>query len=378
MKQAYSAFIHILRCHLRGEPLGLPASVPWDAVLELAKIHGLLPVLWCMLEGSNDVPDEVLASARRGFHAAVFMDAQLSHLREQIGQRFRGKGIAHAFLRGVCIKGDYPVPALRTMGDMDVLVRMEDYAAIHREMAALGGKPCDEDDNHRSYSFPTGACVEFHPNLLRHTSLGAVINPGWQYVDPGCTELNTEGHYLNLVCHLAHHFCVGGSGVRSVMDVWVTRHRRPIQPDREKVLATLEACGLRAFVENVEALAEAWFGAGEMTPVLEALGEYILTSGAFGTRERKLLSAAAFSGSKWSSLGARVFPPKVILEDSYPWSKGKPLLLPAAWFARLVSKTTHAQGTALKCWGKDNLSITDEAVQRQKDLLRTFGFQIPR
>jgi len=376
LKQDFSAFIHVLRGFLQGSPVSLPGSVCWQTLLELARMHGLQPVLWYMLRDRGDVPADVLSALRRGFHTAVFAEAQLDSLRQQLTGRFSQAGIDHAFLRGICIKEDYPVSALRTMADLDVLVRTEDYPAIQRIAASLGGKLCEEDDNHRSYRFPTGVCVEFHPNLLRHTSLGAAINPGWQYVAPGSHVLDPAGHYINLVCHLAHHFCQGGTGVRSVMDVWVTRNRRHSQPDRALVLGVLEECGLRSFVENIEALSEAWFGEGELTPELEALGAYILTSGAYGTLERKLLSNAAFSGSKWASLGAKLFPPKAMLEDSYPWSKGKPALLPAAWLARLVSKSTRERGGALKRWGKDNLSITPEAVEQQRALLRSFGFRI--
>lgn len=377
MDRAFSSFISILRAHLTGKPLILSEPVPWDGVLELAKAHSLAAMVGYVLQNSSEVPPDVAASLRRGFHAGIFMDAQLTHLREQLSQRLSSLGIDHAFLRGICLRDAYPVPALRSMGDIDVLVHMADYEALHEVMTSMGAALSEQDDNHRSYSFPTGATVEFHPNLLRHTSLGSAINPGWQFVRPGSHVLDPEGDYLNLVCHLAHHFCEGGTGVRSVMDVWVAR-QRPHQPDRAKISAALEACGLLAFVENIEALADAWFGAGEMTPVLEALGQYILTSGVYGTRERMLLSNAAFSGSKWSSLRERVFPPRPILEDSYPWVKGKPIFLPIAWLCRMAAKATGEKGGILKRWGRDNLNLDPKAVEAQANLLRSFGLPIKK
>ena len=377
MNRAFSAFISILRAHLAGQPLALSEPVPWDGILELAKAHSLTAMVGYAVQSAKDVPPAVAASLRKGFHAGIFMDAQLTHLRDQLSRRLTDLHIDHAFLRGICLRDAYPVPALRSMGDIDVLVHMADYDALHEVMTSMGAALSEQDDNHRSYSFPTGATVEFHPNLLRHTSLGSVINPGWQFVQPDAHELDPEGDYLNLLCHLAHHFCEGGTGVRSVMDIWVAR-QRPDQPDRAKILAVLEEAGLRPFAENIEALAEAWFGAGELTPILESFGQYILTSGVYGTRERMLLSNAAFFGSKWTSLGARIFPPKVILEDSYPWAKGKPILLPAAWICRMAAKVTGEKGGILKRWGKDNLSLNPEAVEAQADLLRSFGLPIPK
>ena len=375
MKEAFSAMISILRAHLSGQSPVLEHPVPWDAILELAKAHNLTAMVGYALRDRSDVPEKVAASLRHGFHAGIFMDAQLTHLRGVLSRALGDASIDHVFLRGICLREAYPVPALRSMGDIDVLVHMEDYAAIHKVLTSLGAVLTEQDDNHRSYSFPTGASVEFHPNLLRHTSLGSAINPGWQFVQPGAHVLDPEGDYLNLVCHLVHHFCVGGTGIRSVIDVWLAR-RRSVQPDREKVIKVLEGCGLRAFVENIEALAEAWFGAGEMTPLLESLGHYILTSGVYGTRERMLLSAAAFSGSKWTSLGAKLFPPKAVLEDSFPWAKGKPVLLPAAWACRLAAKAKERRKGNLKRWGRENLSLDPEAVEAQANLLRSFGLPL--
>ena len=100
--------------------------------------------------------------------------------------------------------------------------------------------------------------------------------------------------------------------------------------------AELQCFGLLDFARNIEALAEAWFGSGELTDTLEELGEYILTSGLHGTSQRAMLNAVTLSpgGSRSSALMKKAFYSRAEMEDRFPWVKGKPWLLPAAWCAR--------------------------------------------
>lgn len=145
--------------------------------------------------------------------------------------------------------------------------------------------------------------------------------------------------------------------------------------DREFVEKELERFGLLQFVSNIEALAQAWFGEGEMTPVLEELGAYILTSGSHGYVEREVLNRLTMSsGNKAAALWRKVFYPRNELEDRFPWCKGKPLLLPAAWCVRAFRAVTRRGDLILK-WTKDTGRITEEAVEAQRQMLSRFGIE---
>lgn len=373
---AGKTFLGILRSHLRQEPVKLPEAPDWEGIAALASMHSLQAMVWYTVKDLPGIPEQVQQKLRAGFHATVFAEAQQTYLRQRIGELFDAQGLDYIFLRGSCLKDAYPEPALRSMSDVDVLVRMENYDAIHQCMTAMGAETSLQDDNHRNYRY-SGALVEFHPNLLRHTSAGAAaLNPGWQFVSADAPHvLDPNGEYLYTLCHLAHHFMSGGTGVRSVMDVWVSLTARPL-PDRAWLEEKLADSGLLSFVCNVEDLARAWFGDGEMTPLLQELEHYILTCGTYGTADRAFLNNAAVSGGKWTGLRKKVFPGRAVLEDTCPWSKGKPLLLPAAWVARLWHKSTADGGAAVKRWGNDAMQVEKEAVQSHSQMLRRFGLEL--
>jgi len=375
--------IGALRRAVAGREETLCLNVDWQKTLKLAAAHMLLPLLYDGLhrvpEDWAKVPEAAQKTLQQYFMRAVYQDAQFAHARERLTEELTGAQVPHVFLKGAVLKQDYPVPALRTMCDMDVLVYTKDYAAIAAVSEKLGGKPGHSDGNHRNYSFPGGVTVEFHPNLLHHgTPVGTQINPGWQYVKENgelfCREMTEEGVYLNTLCHLANHFVDGGVGVRFVLDVWVSRHLRKSQPDREFVGKELRRFGLLEFARHIETLAEVWFGEGDPSLLPEGLEEYILSSGSHGLSDRAILNAVALSpgGTQSSALLKKAFYSRAELEDRFPWCKGKPWLLPAAWCTRAFRAVTRHGSLILK-WGKGTGEVSKEDVQQQRQLLRRFG-----
>ena len=359
------------------------ADIDWSKLQELAHFHRVEPLVYRAIQAWElDVPGSVMNTLEGEYRRAIFHDAQLDHTAEILRDALCESHIPHILLRGAVLKWDYPEACLRTMSDLDYLVQLEDYPKIRQVADALGGQHIHTDGGHFTFSFSSQVTVEFHPNLIYTASpVGTGINPGWQYVKPGsgpyALELTEEGFYLNMVCHLAYHFAKGGTGIRSVLDLWVYRHRHTPQPDLEFVNRELERAGLRDFAETAAALSEAWFGDGALTPVLVEMGDYILTSGAYGLEPRAVLNAACFSPgcTGRSALMRRVFYPRKELENRFPWARGRPWLLPAAWFLRAFRAVTRHSGHILR-WGRIARELTARDLKEQRDALRRFGFQI--
>ena len=53
---------------------------------------------------------------------AIFHDTQMEYVKGQLQAALEEAHVAHIFLKGTVLKHNYPVPALRTMSDMDILV----------------------------------------------------------------------------------------------------------------------------------------------------------------------------------------------------------------------------------------------------------------
>ena len=372
--------IGAIKASVCGVPVVREGEPDWNVFLKLAVRHDLSAMAYDGLQKSHyPLPQTVEQTMYNYYMQAIFRDAQQEHLKTQLQAALVEAGIAHIFLKGSVLKAAYPVPALRTMCDLDVLVYAKDFDRIANVAKALGGTAVPGDGNHRNYSFPGSVSVEFHPNLLHHaTPIGTGINPGWQYAKKDSPTssgvLTEEGFYLNTICHLANHFVEGGVGVRFLLDVWVTRHLRKPEADRAFVEAELKRFGLLDFAQKIEQLADSWFGDLPMTPLLEELGGYILTSGSHGTTDRAMLNALSLSsgGNRVSTLWKKIFYPKAELEDRFPWCRGKPLLLPLAWCVRVYRAITQ-HGNLVLNWIKGTGKISKTEVTKNQEMLRRFG-----
>ncbi len=369
-----------LACALKGKAYTVPENVDWRQFVSLSMRHTVAPLVYDGLQKAGNwemLPPPAKKILSDAYHTAIFQDAQFTHLKEQLAKKLREADVACIFLKGASLKKDYPEPTLRTMCDLDILVHTQDYPKIDAVAKEMGAEAEDGDGNHRNFRFPGNLMVEFHPNLIHHdTPVGTQINPGWQYAIPDGTDLTPEGFYLNTVCHLANHFVAGGAGVRFICDVWVGRNLRKPEPDWKAVEKELERFGLLDFARNIEDLAECWFDGSEETPLLQELGEYILSEGLYGNANRAVRNAAAMSPgeSRASALRKRVFSSKEDLENKFPWCKGKPILLPAAWCARCFRVMTKNGGLALK-WTQETGKLTKEEISEQKEMLSRFGIQ---
>ena len=374
--------IKLTRIAVTGNPEPLLLDVNWEAFLQLAQSHKLSALAYDGLKKSGEnlspVPENILTVLHSTCMQAIARSVQMDGLRCRLEAGLQQRKVAHIFLKGAVLKYDYPVSALRTMSDMDILVHTEDYPAIDELARALGGVPEDGDGNHHSFIFPGRLHVEFHPNLLHHdTPIGAQINPGWQYARESGSfskELTEEGLYLNTLCHMAHHMADGGIGIRFVLDVWVHRHLRKQAIDRAFVEQELARFGLLEFTKNIEALAEHWFSGSESAPFPAGLDEYIVTSGSHGTAQRAALNAVSMSagGSRRSAMMGKAFYSRAEMEDRFPWVKGKPWLLPAAWCIRafrVVTRRSHL----LKDWVSTTGAVSDQEAAAQRELLNSFG-----
>lgn len=378
MKAEYAALIGLVRQHLDGTPATLPTHVDIALVAKQAAKHKLEPMVFAALEG-QDLPEDIADRLFGEYHNAIFRDAQFDYVRTLVSQALEQHGIEHVFMRGMELKADYPVPALRTMSDMDILVKSEDLPKLRKILPPLGASSCYGDGNHRSFLFPNRIQVEFHPMLLHCSApVGTAINPGWQYVPRDqqsfCREMTEEGFYLNIMCHFANHFFGAGAGIRYVLDIWVCRHLRSTKPDRAFIEKELQRVGLLKFAQNIEQLADIWFSGEPMRPELEELSDYICTSGLHGLTSRAHLNALCFSPGKnrFSALWRRAFYPKGDLENRFDWANGKPWLRPVAWIVRAWLAITR-RFTQIRRWHSGSGQYSPEQIRQQQEKLARFG-----
>jgi Uncharacterised nucleotidyltransferase len=186
--EAYTTICSFLRAGLLGADRELSRDLTWELIIEVASFHHVTPALARCLKNEGDVPADV----RDYFEAALALNMQrnermLSGL-ARIAGLLNAIDIEPLLLKGVAhlVEGIYPTPALRMLGDVDILIPVtrsaEAVAAL--EAAGFGTKSSDVVPPPTHHHLPilhdpeTGSGVELHTDVISR-SADAVISTAW-------------------------------------------------------------------------------------------------------------------------------------------------------------------------------------------------------
>lgn len=284
---------------------------------------------------------------QRYYQGMLRSNAQMQAL-EQVFQTFEDHNIDYLPVKGCNVKALYPRPAMRTMGDADVLIRYRQYEAIRPLMQQLGYTELPEyhhelpwDSKQLHLELHRSLIPDFHTQEYRHFS------DAWQKAvhTKGCRyDLSCEDAFEYLFVHYAKHYRSGGIGIRQPIDLWVWQQKYPSM-DMEKVRRSLADLQMLEFFENTQAMLQVWFDGAVATTKTDFMTDYIFASGAWGQMENRQRSAGLLKARQAGSaatarkqyIWAAIFPPIELMRKRYPVLHKAPWLLPVLWPVRWVT-----------------------------------------
>ena len=255
-------------------------------------------------------------------------------------------------LKGLIIKQMYPRPELRQMADLDILVHEFDIDLAGKLLVSNGYKMRHSREGHHILFFkPPYMTIELHYEMIGkdHASYYKYYEDIWNKVltvDGKVYEhkLTWNDFYIFMLVHFAKHYYGGGSGIRSIMDVYVFLDKHASDLDEKYLNRELEKLKLTNFRSDVETLAHVWFGKGNSNMILDSnMPEYIMTSGAYGTLahiKEKRIADSTTNGklNKFQYIRRRLFPNIHFMSYYYPSLIKRPYLLPWFWLHRIITK----------------------------------------
>lgn len=327
----------------RTSPPNPPEGLDWETAARLAVKHSVGNLFCYAIEGMDCVPPELLKRLVEYKKKAILREAiqetELSLLRVALNQA----KIQFMPLKGILLKQFYPKPDMRMMGDIDILfdeTRAEDVREILVGMGYTVKAFANGTSPDVYYKQPI-MNLELHRTLLnRPKEWVSSFADAWARANRKNEfefEMTPEDYYVFLMAHLIKHYVGYGTGIRSILDIWVCK--TACAYDREQVLSRFEELGVSEFAKNIENLADAWFGNGTLTPLLEEIGNFVLMSGTYGERLTKIMACTADTGAAKSEyFFRRLFLSRKEMEHGYPILKKAPFLLPVCWLYRLGKK----------------------------------------
>lgn len=131
----------------RWDPEALPAArdlaaqedIAWDVLFDIACAGGLSPLLHLVTRGQGLLPPAIERELRLVYFRSARRNVIWLHKLEDLLRHLQAGGVPVILLKGAALaEGVYRNPALRSMGDVDLLVREGDVPAAVGTLEALG------------------------------------------------------------------------------------------------------------------------------------------------------------------------------------------------------------------------------------------------
>ena len=353
MNIIYQGLFTLVKSALTGEKLNLPEGFELEKAAPLIKRHALIPLVYPGAINCGISPKAELMQKMQVhyFRHMITSERQMQAVK-RLCAAFEAEGIDYMLLKGVNLKALYPKPEMRSMGDADVLIRLEQYERIIPIVEKLEYQKVKESVYDFVWQVPE-LYLELHRRLYAaaQTTLCAYFGTGWEVAQKGeghSYRMSREDEFAYIFSHMAKHFRIRGIGLRHFIDLYV--YRKTYQLDETRVEQIMDKLQMLDFYRNVSRTLEVWFEGRENDDVTDMITEYVFNSGSFGAMENKVyyqeLTKASqkktgIRNSKASSFVDALFPPLRLMQDSYNILFRHPVLLPVYWPVRWADVLIH-------------------------------------
>lgn len=347
MLEIYQTIISIIKSGITGEKVEIPETTDWEAIFKFSKAHQVGPIIYYGIENSKlSAPADIKEKFFNLVMKSMLVEQNQFLELERLSEKFEQNQIDYIPLKGCIIKKLYPKSEMRIMGDMDILVRQNQFDDACNVVENLGFVQTDVTENVTAYN-------KRFVNFEIHKSLCPPDDPYYDYFKDNWSKaflkeddkhryvFSNEDAFIFDFVHLVKHYLSGGVGLRQFIDLWLMLTKID-NLNLEYIVSELEKLELKRFYYNVVATLEAWFGNKEATDMTNFITDITFKSGSFGTSGKRSASVAMKVVKKegkgknniFRKIICTVFLPLSAMKTLYPVLEKAPILLPVMWVVR--------------------------------------------
>ncbi len=347
MTKEQSYFLELLRDHLHGKRSIHREDVDWDVIAGIARTHCLEPIIYSQ---SKDMRFKSKYDFQIYYYANLKRELQSLHAVISNVDYFIFKGVSIAEL--------YPIPALRTMSDVDILVHASDQEMVHEKIVERGYRNTIKENEQVWHYRKNYFEIELHSQMIfankfQSKKLEEFAGSCWSYYDSSNHALDWNFHFLYVFLHLRKHFIRDGVGFRQFMDIAVICSEVSI--DWDWVLTKARELDVYDFVLMGLAFVKLWFDVEIpidlpeiSTEFYESTTEWVFENGVFGfdnkddSMGRPIAEIRQNGRLKW--IFRSLFPPymQLVKSPDYQFLVGRRYLILAAWMKRIFLMVRHS------------------------------------
>lgn len=374
--------ISILNNVLLNKNLKIDNNINWNDIFKIAIKHNLLPIIIERVE-KDTVDNAVLQQIQNLVITSYYVSVQQNNILERIKEKFNENQIDFMLLKGSTIKKLYPTPEMRTMGDIDILIRQSQYPTVKKCMEDLSFVEGVETD-HELHWKHNCVHVELHKRLIPtyNNDFYNYVGDGWKLTDKvaDTTEyrLKPEDEFIYLFIHFTKHYRDGGIGIRHLIDLYL--YHKKVSLNEKYVFEELKKLNLSTFYKNIKDTFLVWFENKNPNEITYLITKRIFCSGSYGTEQQcdaaNALKTYNRNGNvrkaKIKTILREIFLPYSSMKKKYKILEKIPVFLPVFWLVRWCDTIFNKKNNLNRKIRRVN-SITSEIIDEYKDELEIVG-----
>lgn len=323
-----SDLIYLVSCAVNGETPDkrICEGMNLDEVLNLARRHSLSSAAAYALEKSGVISEQFKEEKFKAVRRLSLLNVE----RVKVLTGLEKLGIWYMPLKGIVLKDYYPKTAMREMSDNDILFDLEKHAEVKGVMEGLGfrcrlyGKT-----NHDVYEKPPQLDFEMHRYLFDSYDDKEIFDYFTDIKDKLIKDkdnlcgyhMTDEDFYIYLIFHLRKHYQMMGTGLRSLLDIYLFSQKHIDSLNFDYINSELDKLNLSGFEQFIRQFSTKLFSGQALNGKEREELEFVLSSNTHGTRDNLMMTKlnnddSALAKGKYAL--KRIFPPVNSLKRGHP------------------------------------------------------------
>lgn len=296
------------------------ANINLDHLYQSAGKHMLSSMTGQILRSAGITSSDFTKAIALSERKTIILDDEY----KKITSEFESSQIWYMPLKGHILKEYYPGFAMREMSDVDILYDSSHAEDSKKIMENLGYEVKSfGDKNDDDYIKKPVSNFELHRYLFKKVEQKRF----YEYYKDAKDRLlvkdddnlygyhfKSEDFYIYMIAHEHKHFNYSGTGLRSLLDTYLFLKNNKL--DMDYVSQETDKLGISDFEQKNRALATNLFNGAELSNEEQAMLEYIISSGTFGTFDNKVGNEVKKTGGKVKYILRRLFGP-ISKKDPY-------------------------------------------------------------
>lgn len=347
--------VYLLRGALNQTELKVsPANCTWEMVWDLVKKNYIEALIGNYIQKySGSVPEKIRSAGKKAYNGNLYRQICFDVEREKIEKELENQKLSYLILKGVNIMEYYPKAGMRWMSDNDILCdyiqqdkdngyrikgetteevqywKEKTCDAIQVAMENCGFSLKEKSACHDAYIKQPMFKFEMHHQLFQKLLDEKIVcyyqNPWKQAIsddqNPYRYHYSKEDEYVYFVTHAYKHFSRSGSGIRTLVDIYVYL-KNNIFMDWDYISSQLKILHLEDFEVLLRNTAvHAFSEEGEMAAEEWDTVFYMIGSGIFGTSQNRIRNSLKKNSKNkvWHYIKDRLWINENMMEEYFPF-----------------------------------------------------------